>query len=85
MLSSDFNVDKNIEREFRKKLHWFEEEFKLIFEDKTYAYTTQDIKNANLFLDKLSEIINDYRDENLLYLLASTLNKIEREYPEFFN
>lgn len=81
----NLNIDRiELKKEFKQKLHWFEEEFDLIFKNKTHHYTDDDIKLANLLLDKLSETINQYRDEKLLYPLVSTLNNIERKHPEFF-
>jgi len=77
--------DQNlIKREFKEKLLWFEEEFDMIFKSKTYNYTQNDLKLANEILDKLSETINEYRNERLLFDLVSTLNNIERKHPEFF-
>ena len=70
--------------EFKQKLRWFEEEFELIFKNKTHNYTEDDIKLANQLLDRLSETINEYRNEKLLYSLVSTLNRIERKHPELF-
>jgi hypothetical protein len=82
----NLNVDKHeIRIEFKQKLHWFEEEFDLIFKNKTHYYTDDEIQLANQLLDKLSETINEYRDEKLLYPLISTLNNIERNYPGLFN
>lgn len=77
--------DQNlIKKEFKQKLIWFEEEFDMIFKNKTYNYTKNDLKLANEILDKLSETINEYRNEKLLFDLVSTLNNIERKHPEFF-
>ena len=76
--------DSEVSIEFKKKLRWFEEEFDLIFRNKTHHYTNEDIKLANQLLDRLSETINEYRNEKLLYPLVSTLNNIERKHPEFF-
>ena len=76
--------DSEVSIEFKQKLRWFEEEFDLIFRNKTHHYTNEDIKLANQLLDRLSETINQYRDEKLLYPLVSTLNNIERKHPEFF-
>lgn len=83
-MSLNFDDYKTIKREFKQKLRWFEEEFELIFKNKTHNYTKADIKLANEILDRLSETINEYRDEKLLYHLVSTLNNIERSHPEFF-
>lgn len=77
--------DQNlIKKEFKQKLSWFEEEFDMIFKNKTHNYTKNDLKLANEILDKLSETINEYRNEKLLFDLVSTLNNIERKHPEFF-
>ncbi|MFX1257950.1 MAG: hypothetical protein ACFFAN_08830 [Promethearchaeota archaeon] len=81
----NLNIDDNeLRTEFKQKLRWFEEEFDLIFKNKTHNYTKDDIKLANQLLDKLSESINEYRNEKLLYPLVSTLNNIEKKHPEFF-
>ena len=81
----NLNVDDSeASIEFKQKLLWFEEEFDLIFRNKTHHYTNEDIKLANQLLDRLSETINEYRDEKLLYPLVSALNNIERKHPEFF-
>ncbi len=76
--------DTEVRIEFKQKLRWFEEELDLIFKNKTHHYTKDDIKLANQILDRLSETINEYRDEKLLFPLVSALNNIERRYPEFF-
>ena len=83
-MNLNFDDYKNIKREFKQKLRWFEEEFELIFKNKSHNYSKEDIKLANEILDRLSETINEYRDEKLLYHLVSTLNNIERNHPEFF-
>ncbi|MFW9938551.1 MAG: hypothetical protein ACFFA8_02145 [Promethearchaeota archaeon] len=80
----NFDDYKEIKKEFKHKLRWFEEEFDLIFQGKTHNYSREDTKLANKLLDKLSETINEYKDEKLLYHLVSTLNNIERKHPEFF-
>ena len=82
----NLNIDneKNIKGKFYQKLRWFEEEFDLIFGNKTHNYTAKQIKLANILLDKLSETINEYRDEKLLYPLVKFLTKIEKKHPEFF-
>jgi len=83
-MNLNFDNEKNIKREFYQKLRWFEEEFDSIFGNKTHNFTAKDIKLANLLLDKLSETINEYRDEKLLYPLVKILNNIEKKYPELF-
>ena len=83
-MNLNLNNENGIKREFKEKLNWFEEEFGLIFKNKTHAYTSEDIKTANRILDKLSETINEFRDEKLLYTLTKTLNNIEKGHPELF-
>jgi len=83
-MSLNFDDYKSLKREFKQRLHWFEEEFDLIFENKSSNYNEDDVKLANQLLDKLSETLNEYKDEKLLYHLVSTLNSIEKRHPEFF-
>jgi len=83
-LNLKFDDQNLIKKEFKQKLIWFEEEFDMIFKNKTYNYTKNDLKLANEILDKLSETINGYRNEKLLFDLVSTLNNIEKKHPEFF-
>ena len=82
----DLNFDdfKFIKNEFKEKLRWFEEEFDALLGTKTHSLTKQDIKLANEILDRLSNTINEYRDEKLLFELVTTLNNIEKKHPEFF-
>jgi hypothetical protein len=84
-MNLNFEDQSYIKSEFKQKLRWFEEEFDLIFKNKTYNYTKDDIHLANEILDRLSETINEYRNEKLLFHLVSTLNNIERKHPEFFS
>jgi len=83
-LDLKFDDQNLIKTEFKQKLNWFEEEFDMIFRNKTHNYTKNDLRLANEILDKLSETINEYRDEKLLFDLVSTLNSIEKKHPEFF-
>ena len=79
--SNDFNF---IKHEFTQNLKWFEDEFDEILGSKTHNITEIDIELAFEILDRLSETINKYRDKGLLLELVSTLNNIEKKYPEFF-
>ena len=79
-----FDDQNLIKEEFKQKLNWFEEEFDMIFMNKSRNYTKNDLKLANEILDKLSETVNEYRNEKLLFDLVSTLNNIEKKHPEFF-
>ena len=75
----NFSDEVALKREFKQKLYWFEEEFDLIFKNKTHNYSVEDIKLANHILDRLSETINQYRNEKLLYPLIKALNNIEKK------
>ena len=70
-----------IKYEFKAKLKWFEEEFDDLFLPKAYNLSPTDIKLANEILDLLSQMINEYRDEELIFELVATLNKIESKHP----
>ncbi len=80
-LNLDFNF---IKHEFTQNLKWFEDEVDEILGSKTHNITEIDIEIAFEILDHLSETINKYRDKGLLFELVSTLNNIEKRYPEFF-
>jgi hypothetical protein len=83
-LNLKFDDQNFIKKEFTQKLNWFEEEFDMIFKNKTHNYTKNDLTLANEILDKLSETINENRNEKLLFDLVTTLNNIEKKHPEFF-
>ena len=80
----DYDSEKVQKEEFIEHLKWFETEFDEIFHSRSRKYTETDKKLANTLLNKLSESINDCKDENLLYDLVSTLNSIEKKHPELF-
>jgi len=79
----DDDVILEEKKEFTEKLRWFEEEFDIIFK-KTQTVTKDDIELANHLLEKMSETINEYRNEKYLFTLTSTLHNIEKKHPEFF-
>jgi hypothetical protein len=84
-MNLNFDDQSYIKSEFKEKLRWFEQEFDLIFKNKIYNYSEDDIRLANEILDRLSETINEYKNEKLLYYLVNTLNSIEQKHPEFFS
>ena len=55
-----------------------------MFNHKPERYTKQDLGIGNQIIDKFTEVINRYHNEDYLQQLIKTLNKIERKYPEFF-
>ena len=78
---ADFDV---IKYEFKANLKWFEEEFDELFLPIASFLSPLDVKLANEILDILSNMINEYRDEELLYELVNTLNNIENKHPTLF-
>ena len=80
----NFNVEKVQTEEFKHQLQWFESEFDEIFQNNSVKLTEYEKDLANALLNKLSESINQCKDENLLYDLVSTLNSIEKKHPELF-
>jgi len=77
-----YEDDDVTKKEFTEKLRWYEEEFDIIF-NKTHT-TKEDIRLANKLLERMSETINEYRNEKYLFNLTSTLHNIEKKHPEFF-
>lgn len=80
----NFNIEKVQTEEFQRQLEWFEKEFDEIFQNNSVRLTEFEKNLANSLLNKLSESINQCKDENLLYNLVSTLNNIEKKHPELF-
>jgi len=80
----NFNIEKIQTEEFQHQLEWFEREFDEIFQNNSVKLTDFEKDLANSLLNKLSESINQCKDEKLLYNLVSTLNNIEKKHPELF-
>jgi hypothetical protein len=80
----NFNIEKVQTEEFQHQLEWFEREFDEIFQNNSVKLTDFEKDLANSLLNKLSESINQCKDEKLLYNLVSTLNNIEKKHPELF-
>ncbi|MGQ4876844.1 MAG: hypothetical protein ACP6IY_22490 [Promethearchaeia archaeon] len=76
----NFENLENMKEEFLKHLKWFEEEFDINFQGKTHEYSEEDRRLAKTLIARMSEIINDYKDERLLFYLVKALHKIERKY-----
>ena len=74
-----------IEKSLHGELLWYKEEINLLFRDKKNQPSENDIKLANQILDNLSEKFSIYYSESLLELLASALEDIEKNFPNFFN
>ena len=81
-ISADY--EKILLDNLKNELDWLEQEFDIIFKFKKDKYTESDISVGNKILSNVIENIKNNRSEELLNLLAITLNKIEKTYPEFF-
>ncbi|MFX1308705.1 MAG: hypothetical protein ACFE9M_06455 [Promethearchaeota archaeon] len=75
--------EKILESSLREDLEWLEREFELLFRYKK-TKTKEDIAMGNQILDNVIDSIKANHSEEVLNLLAITLNKIEQTYPEFF-
>lgn len=73
-----------LETSLKEELVWLEEEFHCLFKFKRNRFTKDDINNGTIILDNVIDNIKKNNSEELLNLLAITLNKIEHTYPEFF-
>ncbi|MFW9866855.1 MAG: hypothetical protein ACFFEN_12240 [Candidatus Thorarchaeota archaeon] len=83
-VTGDF--DKILEDNLKSELEWLENEFEFLFKHKriNHCYTKQDICIGNKILDNVINLIKANENEEILNLLAATLNRIERTFPEFF-
>ncbi len=72
-----------LQESLRDELEWLETEFELLFKNKEEK-SKDDISLGNQILDNVIDNIKTGDNEELLNLLAITLNKIESDYPEFF-
>ena len=73
-----------IESSLKEELTWLEEEFNFLFKFKKDQYTKEEITMGSMILDNVVDNIKNNNSEELLNLLAITLNKIEHTFPEFF-
>lgn len=80
-VSGDY--EKIIEDTLKDDLEWLEREFTLLFQYKKVK-TKDDISLGNQILDQFIDNIKSNNNEEVLNLLAITLNRIEQSFPEFF-
>ena len=80
------DYEKILEDNLKEELEWLEQEFEFLFKQKRLknSYTKEDISIGNQILDNIIDSIKSNKSEELLNLLAMTLNKIEQTFPEFF-
>ncbi|MFW9821092.1 MAG: hypothetical protein ACFFE5_15925 [Candidatus Thorarchaeota archaeon] len=75
--------EKVMEESLKDDLLWLEKEFELLFRHKKVK-TKADIATGNQIIDQFIKNIKINDNEEVLSLLAITLNRIEQSYPEFF-
>lgn len=80
-VSADY--EEILKSSLMQDLEWLEREFELLFKNKK-GKSREDISLGNQILEKVIDGIKTNNSEELLNLLAITLNKIEHTYPEFF-
>ena len=85
-MSVSVDYEKILEDSLKKELEWLEQEFDMLFRQKKLkqCYTMDDISIGSHILDNVIDSIKVNNSEQVLNLLALTLNKIEHEYPDFF-
>lgn len=76
--------ERILQDNLKSELEWLEEEFEYLFKGKKEKYSQEDISLGNQILDNVIDAIKTNDNEDLLNLLAITLNKIEHDFPEFF-
>jgi len=84
MTVSPQDYERILQDNLKSELEWLEEEFEYLFKGKKEKYSQEDISLGNQILDNVIDDIKTNDNEDLLNLLAITLNKIEQSYPEFF-
>ena len=72
-----------LQESLRDELEWIEREFELLFKNKKEK-SKDDISLGNQILDNVIDNIKTNNNEELLNLLAITLNRIEQSYPDLF-
>jgi len=87
MININCDYEGLLEDNLKEELTWLEEEFNFLFKskrNKQNKYTKYELSLGSKILDNVIDIINKNNSEELLNLLAITLNKIEHSYPPFF-
>lgn len=84
MMNVSGDYEKILEDNLKAELDWLEQEFDFLFKPKKSKYTKEDLQMGSMILDNVIDNIKTNNSEELLNLLAITLNKIEHFYPDFF-
>jgi len=77
------DYERILQDTLKEDLDWLEKEFNLLFRYKK-TKTKEDIVMGNQILDQFVDNIKSNNSEEVLNLLAITLNRIEHDFPEFF-
>lgn len=83
MTVSPQDYERILQDTLKEDLEWLEREFNLLFRYKKIK-SKEDIAMGNQILDQFVDNIKNNNSEEVLNLLAITLNRIEQEFPEFF-
>ena len=82
-ISPHQDFERILQDNLKAELEWLEEEFEMFFKNKKEV-SKEEISLGNQILDNVIDNIKTNNNEELLNLLAITLNKIEHDFPEFF-
>jgi len=77
------DYERILQDNLKSELDWLVDEFEMLFKNKKEV-SKEEISLGNQILDNVIDNIKTNNNEELLNLLAITLNKIESTYPEFF-
>ena len=77
------DYERILQDNLKSELDWLVDEFEILFKNKEEV-SKEEISLGNQILDNVIDNIKTNNNEELLNLLAITLNKIEQSYPEFF-
>ncbi|MFX1568174.1 MAG: hypothetical protein ACFFCV_07390 [Promethearchaeota archaeon] len=83
-VSPQEDYERILQDNLKDELDWLLDEFEVLFRNKKNKYSREDISLGNQILDRVVDNIKANNDEEVLNLLAITINKIEKEYPTFF-
>jgi len=84
IMNVSVDYDKILEETLKDELEWLEQEFELLFRNKRNNCSRKDITMATSILDNVIDNIKMNSNDQLLNLLAITLNKLEKTFPDFF-
>ncbi len=84
MMNTNGDYEELLESSLKEELTWLEEEFNFLFKSKRNKLTKEDLNMGLMILDNVINSIKTNNSQELLNLLAITLNKIEHTFPEFF-